>query len=199
VLLDLLLPDRCAACGAPRATGLCPPCTVAADALALADLGRTLLAPGVLAVAAYRYDAVVAAAIRGVKVHGATAGAKALGDLLRTRIRLPPAPLTWVPSTPRRVRERGADVARLLAGGDAVPLLRRTRERPDQTTLDAAARRRSPDGSFTALARVPSAVVLVDDVRTTGATARAAALALQGGGARRVLVVTLALAGADAR
>jgi predicted amidophosphoribosyltransferase len=41
---------------------------------------------------------------------------------------------------------------------------------------------------------VPAAVVLVDDVRTTGATATAAARALQVAGARRVLVVTFSVA-----
>ena len=42
-------------------------------------------------------------------------------------------------------------------------------------------------------------MVLVDDVRTTGATATAAALALRAAGARRVLVVTFAVGGDEAR
>ncbi|MGI8874273.1 MAG: hypothetical protein ACR2KP_08095 [Egibacteraceae bacterium] len=40
---------------------------------------------------------------------------------------------------------------------------------------------------------------MVDDVRTTGGTALAAAAALRTAGARRVLVATFAVAGQDAR
>ena len=48
-------------------------------------------------------------------------------------------------------------------------------------------------GAFLAT-RSPPAVVLVDDVYTTGATANAAASALRRAGARRVEVVTFARA-----
>jgi predicted amidophosphoribosyltransferase len=199
VLLDLLLPYRCPACGSATASALCDACTRAAAALELADRGSTRLGRDVWAVGLYAYDGVVRDAVRAMKAGGRHAAARRLGALLRARLGLPAAgshmPITWVPATARRRRRRGADVPELLAGPDAVRLLRRSAERPDQTALGPRQRRHSPEGSFVATRRVPAAVVLVDDVRTTGATALAAARALQAGGADRVLVATLAVAG----
>ena len=184
-------------------TALCGACRRAAAAHALVDLGRTVLAPGVLALGAYAYDGIVREALLTLKVAGARGQAAGLGALLRERIPWPPAAadvaVTWLPSTPRRRRQRGGELTRALAGPGAVPLLRRTAERPDQTTLDPEARRRSPAGSFAALGPVPAGVVLVDDIRTTGATATAAAAALRAAGARRVVVVTFAVGGDAAR
>lgn len=202
-VVDLVLPARCAGCGRPSVAALCPDCEEAAERLALIDLGHTVLDHGVVAVGAYAYAGVIAEAVRAVKLGGASAAAVGLGALLRARLRLPePAAglaVTWVPSTRRRLRRRGVEIPRLLAGPGATMLLRRTRERPDQTDLDAAARRTSPAGSFVAVTAVPPGVVLIDDVRTTGATAAAAAGALRAAGARRVVVATLAVAGQEAR
>lgn len=202
-VLDLLVPRRCAGCRIPSPAALCPACRDEAGQLALADLGREELAEGVLAVAGYAYAGVVAEAVRGMKVRGERRVAAELGTVLRSRLRLPGAAegaaVTWVPSTPKRLRERGVELTRLLAGPEAQALLERVGERPDQTRLDHVDRRYSPAGAFRAPGRVPASVVLVDDVRTTGATATAAALALRAAGAERVLVATLALAGDAAR
>jgi predicted amidophosphoribosyltransferase len=53
-------------------------------------------------------------------------------------------------------------------------------------------RRQNVRGAFASLADAPSAVVLVDDVYTTGATVGAAATELRRAGARSVEVVTFA-------
>lgn len=199
-LLDTLLPPRCAACAAPARGGLCQPCRAAGDLLRLAPRDVTILADAVAAVGCYAYDGVIRDAVRGMKLGGRHAAGRPLGCELRSHPAIPLSwPVTWVPSTRRKLRQRGVEITRLLAGAEAVPLLERVADRPDQTTLDAQSRRTSPVGAFAALAPAPHDVVLIDDVRTTGATALAAAQALLDAGARRVLVVTFAVGGDDAR
>lgn len=159
-----------------------------------------MLTPQIAAVGVYAYAGVVRDAVRGMKIAGRFAAARHLGASVRTL----PGPtsdctLTWVPSTPRRLRERGVEVPRLLAGGDAVALLRRLHDRPDQTSLTPDQRRTLPADTFTARSAIAGGVVLVDDVRTTGATALAAANALLAAGASRVIVATLAVGGDEAR
>lgn len=199
LVLDLLLPPSCAACGALARDGLCEACGGELPGLALADGGEAELAPDVRAVGAYAYAGPVAAAVKGVKTPGRHGPAAALGRLMRYELGLP-APdaarwaVTWVPSTRRRRAARGAEIPRLLAGPGARRLLRRVHDGPDQTTLDRAGRLAAPVGAFRATGRPPPAVLLVDDVRTTGATATAAATALLDAGAQRVLVATLAVA-----
>jgi predicted amidophosphoribosyltransferase len=78
---------------------------------------------------------------------------------------------------------------------ETVPLLRRDRAVARQTGLSYAERRRNVRGAFAADHEgIAPAVVLVDDVYTTGATAGAAASALRAAGARAVHVVTFARA-----
>lgn len=198
-LIDVLIPRRCAGCEDSVATPqvpFCPHCLAKARQLELPTKGRAWLAEGVLAVGLYRYAGPVAAAVRAIKAGGRHGTAHGLGELLRARLGLPASlPVTWVPSSGRRLRQRGFDLPQLLAGPGALELLRRIADRPDQTTLDPVARRQSPWGSFAPLEPAPPAVVLVDDVRTTGATVTAAATILRSTGALRVLVATLAVAG----
>lgn len=198
-LVELLLPERCAACAAPAA-GLCARCHEDADGLRLPSGGFTTLAPGIAAVGVYAYTGVVRDAVRGIKVAGRFAAAEHLAPLLRALPGIPPGwPVTWVPSTSCRLRERGVDVPRLLAGAAATPLLHRLHDRADQTSLTSQQRRTLPADTFVAVTHVPAGVILVDDVRTTGATATAAARALLAGGAQRVVVATLAVGGDHAR
>lgn len=197
MLLDLLLPERCAACGRPG-RGLCRTCLRAAAGLRTGDGAPAQLAPGVLALAPFVYDGVIAGAIRSVKRPGRHAAAVWLGELLWAEMapRLGVTatwPRTWVPSTRARLRARGAEIPRLLAGPDARRLLRRVRQVGEQKARGAHERRRGPMGDFRCDQQIRGGVVIVDDVRTTGATAAAAAAALREAGARRVLTLTLAV------
>lgn len=195
---EFVLPARCVACATAAALVLCSTCGLRLQGYALPDHGVVRLTEGVIAVGAYAYDGIAADIVRTVKLGGRWAAAPGLGRLMWRQLRLPPSsavPVTWVPSTRRRRRERGFDLPKLLAGPGAVALLAASRERPDQTSLGAAERLRSPRGAFVARGRAPPAVILVDDVRTTGATATAAAQALRAAGAQRVLVATFAVGG----
>jgi ComF family protein len=124
------------------------------------------------------------------------------GDLLAGASCAIPVPLhPW-----RRVR-RGFNQAADLAGSLDLPVVHalwRTRATATQTGLTAAQRRRNVRGAFSPSPllsnRVRRAllhdriVVLVDDVRTTGATLDACARALKGAGAAEVRALTVALA-----
>ena len=93
---------------------------------------------------------------------------------------------------------RSCSPARWRGGGGlpAVDLLEPAGLRRPQRGLDTAARRRNVRGAFRArrAVAVPAAVALVDDVYTTGATLDACARALRAGGAASVEVFTLARA-----
>ncbi|HEU5361585.1 MAG TPA: hypothetical protein VFU42_10560 [Candidatus Deferrimicrobiaceae bacterium] len=76
------------------------------------------------------------------------------------------------------------------------PLLRRTTERRPQAGLPLSDRKKNVRGAFTARpgAQVPSHILLIDDVYTSGATAAACARALKKGGAEHIVVMTVARA-----
>ncbi|MEU6426063.1 phosphoribosyltransferase family protein [Microbispora sp. NPDC046973] len=223
-LLDLILPPRCAGCGAPGALA-CPSCraellrepaprppdppppglpvcwsATAYDGaarrmiLAYKERGRTALVP------------VLAASVSACVAAWAAGGAGA-----RREVWLVP-----VPSARAASRRRGHDPVRAVAAAAArelcrrglpaalAPLLRQGRRVADQAGLGSAERAANLSGAFEVVpgsaARPrtcgsgPGAVamVLVDDVVTTGTTLAEAARALRAAGAEPSAAVTVA-------
>jgi ComF family protein len=112
-----------------------------------------------------------------------------------------------VPLHPWRRARRGFNQAEELARHMGVPVrgvLWRGRATAPQTALDAKARRRNLDGAFRLSPYLTSrrrrqwlegrTVVLIDDVRTTGATLDACAAVLKRAGAGAVRALTVAKA-----
>jgi ComF family protein len=106
-----------------------------------------------------------------------------------------------VPLHPWRRLRRGFNQARDLAerlDRPVVDALWRVRATPSQMSLGAAARHTNVRGAFAMKIRAAALddriVVLVDDVRTTGATLDECAKVLRRAGAREVRALTIALA-----
>ena len=104
--------------------------------------------------------------------------------------------VTWIPTSTRRRRDRGFDQAELLAravarrlGSPCTAMLRRV-PGPPQTGQPLERRQQGP--TLVARHRVDGRVLVVDDVITSGATVRGAALALRAAGAREVHAVVAA-------
>lgn len=206
-LLELLAPERCAACDAPLTTpragvpagpeGFCGGCGPLLERAPRAgSLG-----------AAFVYGGPLADAIRRYKYGGRSELAGPLGRLLASaclelagRVEL----VVPVPLHAARLRARGFDQAALLTGPIARGLgasrlvdgLARVRPTAVQASLARERRVDNVRGAFAPSPRVRGArVLVVDDVRTTGATLGEACAALVEGGA--AAVHALALAGVE--
>jgi ComF family protein len=218
MLLDVLLPQRCAACERPGAA-LCGECRSSLIRLA-PPLCARCGSPGAWPVrrcsecsgrrlafasarAAILYDEPARRFVLAWKERGRRRLAREAADLVAETLARPGvAALVSVPSDGERTLERGHRPAEALARELGVlwelpveHLLRRARRvERRQRGLGLAERRRNVAGAFAPARASPARVCLVDDVYTSGATATAAASALRKGGARHVEVVTLARA-----
>ena len=194
---------RCARCDYPAGTGDRPgrPCLECLDwpeALCLARAAVALRPPA---------DVLV----HGLKYEGWRELAPIMAELMERSL-LPVLDdldgyvITHVPTSAAHRRRRGYDQAELLAralarrtGLPIAPLLARRRQKRTQVSLHAQQRMANVRDAFapTSDSDRPAGggdVLLVDDVLTTGATARSAAETLARAGVRRVALVTFARA-----
>jgi ComF family protein len=197
--LAAMLPGRCAGCGR-AAEPLCAACAV--------GLRRPppLPVPPALDgwVAAFAYEGVAREIVARVKYRNQRAAVPWLADAMVAAFRqswpdglAAGGLVTWAPASSGRRHVSGFDHGELLARAVArrldmavVGLITRGPGAP-QTGRSRA--ERSPGPALHASVRARGrAVVLVDDVVTTGATLHAAACALRRAGARRVVAITAA-------
>jgi len=215
-LLDLLVPERCAACGAGERI-VCGPCLAALRLLrgplcarcgaptawpvdrCAECAGRRL--PFGSARAAVAYEGPARTLVTACKERGRRPLARVFAGLVADVVSRPAVDvLTFIPPDPDRGLWRGQNPAETLARLLGLewelpvePLLARSRRSRPQRGLTRAARRTNVQGAFHATT-APAVVALVDDVYTTGATVGSAATELRRSGARAIHIITFARA-----
>lgn len=185
-------PPVCLVCGLPLPDGeICPACLEKDHAI------DGIRSP-------FRFDGTMRRAIHQLKYNNLRAVARPLAEMMADYFISRPITgeaLVPVPLHPTRLRERGYNQSRLLAGelGKIIGLpvdeclIRRRYVSPQARASSAAQRHENVSGAF-ACRRSPGrrALIVVDDVATSGATLDACAVALKDAGAVSVWGFTLA-------
>ncbi len=193
---------RCVVCGTEKDVScyLCPTCKEEMDTLIMGLTDTT----GLTACAAYRYKGSAARIVQSFKYGGnrwlsAFMAQAMLHAAVNTHTGFDC--VCHVPLHNKKRRKRGFDQAELLSkriaaltGKPYLPAIKRIRNTPSQTKLNAQERKENMRGAFEAAQIVKGRVLLVDDVLTTGATAAACADVLKAAGAQSVTVLTFARA-----
>jgi predicted amidophosphoribosyltransferase len=210
-VLDLILPTECGGCGAPS-TRWCDAC--AAELSVAADQPHVInprVDPQVPVFALGRYAGARRRAILACKEHGRAdllaplARALAVGVHRLLEWGMVETPLTIVPAPTRRsaARRRGGDpVVRLaraaVAGHPDIAVAQALRMRAlvrDSVGLGTSARERNVAGRVVLCGRRPATeVIVVDDIVTTGTTARESVRTLRAAGVRVAAVLAIAAA-----
>lgn len=203
---SLLFPEgiACLACGRAleegRENGLCRGCAAALDALEekqqrleAAD-SRALPSELVYVHAAFTYEDPARRLIRMLKYDRVKCAAQPLIEAMATLPSGEEELIVPVPTTAKRLRERGFNQSYLLAQGigkilgmETEDVLERSGEQQAQSKLSGKERLNNLNGCMHAKRRLDGMrILLVDDVYTTGATAKEAARALLEAGALSV-------------
>lgn len=211
-LLDLLAPLECAACGLPllasEASEQTPSQALATPAGFCAGCGPLIepappeLRPPATNAAACLFQGPLADAIRRYKYEGRRDLQRTLAPLIVSAAAAYAGHIDAVvpvPLHPRKLRQRGCNLPSLLARPVArvlgVPTcpgwLVRCRDTAAQAGLSREARMQNVRGAFRAKPVDGVRILIVDDVRTTGATLLEAAGCLEAQG-HRVSTLTLA-------
>jgi len=147
------------------------------------------------------YEGVLAEAINHLKFNGLKRLAKPLARLLLSFELQGLDGIVPVPSSMKRLRERGFNqsllIARAIANETGTPLLMdvlaKEKETPPQTALSARERLLNLKNAFVIKGKVDGLrLFLLDDVMTTGATVTECSKVLIKAGAKEVIVLTLA-------
>ncbi len=214
-LIELLypLPMRCVACGEEEPAEdsiFCPGCMRALRAGAPDQMfsGEAFS----VSIAAHPYAGPAGALVRALKYRGMAALATKMGDEIYAALRsagvAPPDRVTYVPMHRSRRMAKLFNQSELIArsvganaGVRAERLLKRVRRcHPQARMVSLEARLANVAGAFRAREALDGArVLLVDDVYTTGATARECTRALLEAGAREVIVAVYARGGGNVR
>lgn len=206
-LLDLLFPPKCPFCARVLdRPGVCAACeknlpwTEEPDSLWTLPDGLRCAAP-------LWYRGSARQGLLRLKFHGAPGAAEPLGGLIAQcaaeRLSGEFDTVTWVPVSPKRLRQRGYDQAELLSRAacrrwDTAPvrLLEKIRDNPAQSGLrDAAARWENVRDVYRAVEPGDvegRRILLVDDICTTGATLCQCAAVLRRAGATEVVCAAAA-------
>ena len=163
--------------------------------------GRCLLDPPEFAAlaAAFPYSGSAREILLAFKFQGADYLAPRLAASMTERLALPdplPEEMVCVPATPRARRARGYHAAEILASALASRLrirfarrrLAKRRETEVQSRMPLGRRSANVRGAFLVSGRPAERILLIDDVATSGATARECARRLTRAGARAVTV-----------
>ena len=211
-MIDLILPLECGGCGAPS-TRWCDACAIELSVAAgQPHVVNPRVDPQVPVFALGRYAGARRRAILAMKEHGRgdlvapLARALAIGVHRLLAWGMVETPLTIVPAPTRRsaARRRGGDpVTRMVTAAVArhpditvVRALRMKALARDSVGLGTSAREHNVAGRvlLRGQRRLRTEVVIVDDVVTTGATARESVRILQAAGVRVAAVLALAVA-----
>lgn len=209
-LLEFLLPAVCPLCrrAAPRHLGLCAGCL---EGCGLEPAWQSEPGPLAASGSAAPYRGRIEEMVKALKYGGRLSLAAPLGGLLAEAAREQPSAdiIAPVPLHPRRLAERGFNQALLLCrelarranmrATLAPALLRRIRYTRPQVELSGAERAANVRGAFAVSGGFNlkgQRILLVDDVRTTGATLAECAAMLLAAGAAGVAALTVARAGA---
>lgn len=198
-LLDWIYPHKCGLCARFGADAICSSCLT--EFSRCPEPGASCQAPLDFQASLFLHESRAAQAVRRLKYSRVTSLIHPLAELIREGFEslgenewdaVVPIPIHWT-----RRSSRGFNQAECLCS--ALPreivrpsILKRTRRTRPQVGLDQAHRARNLRGAFRASSEVVGLrILLVDDVTTSGHTARECAQALKQAGAVSVGLLTL--------